>query len=291
MEQSWIEQRSKETKTVGLIGIIANIFLFIIKITVSLATKSHALLADSINSGTDILSSLMTFIGGKIAGEPSDEGHNYGHGKAEYVFSLIISMIMGYLALKIAFDGVNALIFKNHLEFSVSLVIVCLITIFTKYILYFYTNLIGKQTNNILIMANSKDHINDVYTTMSVLAGVLATKLNIFWLDGVVAVLISIRIFYTAVEFFMESYNVLLDAALPEKELAKIKEIIHSYKEIKHLDKITSKSTGTSFIVIIKVAVDGNMTVRESHDIVGKMKAEILEQDNIHDVIVHVNPD
>ena len=138
MEQSWIEERSKETKAVGIAGMVANIFLFIIKITVSFATNSHALLADSINSGTDILSSLMTFIGGKIAGEPSDEGHNYGHGKAEYIFSLIISIIMGYLSLKIAFDGMNALILKNHVEFSISLVIVCLITIFTKYILYFY---------------------------------------------------------------------------------------------------------------------------------------------------------
>ncbi len=290
MEQSWIEERSKETKAVGLVGIIANIFLFIIKMVVSLATKSHALLADSINSGTDILSSLMTFIGGKIAGEPSDDGHNYGHGKAEYVFSLIISLVMGYLALKIVVDGVNSLVMKDHIEFSTSLIIVCLITIFTKFILYFYTNMIGKKANNILVLANSKDHINDVYTTISVLIGVIATYFKIFWLDGVVAILISIRIFYTAVEFFMESYNVLLDASIPEKELAKIKEIINSYKQIKHIDKITSKATGTAYIIIIKVSVDGDMTVRESHDIVGKMKAEILEEENVHDVIVHVNP-
>ena len=104
-----LEERSKETKKVGIVGIIGNVFLFVIKIIVAILSKSNAMLADSINSGTDVLSSLMTLIGGKIAGEPSDEDHNYGHGKAEYIFSLIISLIMGYLALKIAWNGINSL--------------------------------------------------------------------------------------------------------------------------------------------------------------------------------------
>ena len=77
-----IVDRSKQTKKVGVIGIAGNLFLFIIKIFISLATKSQSMLADSINSATDILSSLMTFIGGKISGNSSDENHNYGYGKA-----------------------------------------------------------------------------------------------------------------------------------------------------------------------------------------------------------------
>ena len=291
MNHEKIELRSKETQRVGIIGMIGNVFLFLIKIVVAISSGSHAMLADSINSGTDILSSVMTLIGGKIAGEPSDEGHNYGHGKAEYIFSLIISIIMGYLAIKIAWDGIVALLNKSIVEFSWALIIVCIITIVTKCSLYFYTNMVGKKENNILILANSKDHINDVYTTLSVLAGVLATKLNIFFLDGIVAIGISIRIFYTAVEFFLESYNVLLDASMSEKELTKIKDIISSYEQIRHVDKITSKATGNAFVLIVKVSVDGNMTVRESHDIVGKMKSEILKMDNVYDVIVHVNPD
>ena len=100
-----ITGRSKQTKKIGILGIVGNLFLFIIKIVISMITKSQSMLADSINSATDILSSLMTFVGGKISGNSSDASHNYGYGKAEYVFSLIISLIMGYLAIKISVDG------------------------------------------------------------------------------------------------------------------------------------------------------------------------------------------
>lgn len=291
MNDEELEKRSKETQKVGVIGIIGNIFLFTIKIIIALATKSNAMFADSINSGTDILSSLMTFIGGKIAGEPSDNGHNYGHGKAEYIFSLIISLIMGYLAIKIAWNGIESLINETKFEFTYALIIVCLITIITKFCLYKYTHKIGEKSNNILILANSQDHINDVYTTSSVLVGTTAALFDLYWLDGIVAIGIAIRICYSAIEFFKQSYDVLLDKSMPEKEIEEIKTTIKSYKEIDHIDKVTSKAVGNSFIVIIKVSVDGNMTVRESHDIVGKMKAEIMKQENVYDVVVHVNPE
>lgn len=290
MSSTELEKRSKETQKVGIIGIVGNVFLFVIKIAIALISKSNAMLADSINSGTDVLSSLMTFIGGKIAGEPSDEDHNYGHGKAEYIFSLIISLIMGYLAIKIAWNGINSLINDTKFEFTYALVIVCIVTIITKFTLYKYTHKIGQKSNNILILANSQDHINDVYTTASVLIGTTAALVDLYWLDSVVAIGIAIRICYSAIEFFMQSYNVLLDVSMTEKEIEEIREIIKSHDKIDHIDKVTSKAVGNSFVVIIKVSVDGEMTVRESHDIVGKMKAEVMKLKNVYDVIVHVNP-
>lgn len=290
MKAEQLEERSKETKKVGIVGIIGNVFLFVIKIIVALSFKSNAMLADSINSGTDVLSSLMTLIGGKIAGEPSDEDHNYGHGKAEYIFSLIISIVMGYLAIKIAWTGINSLIDGSEFEFSFALILVCIITIVTKFSLYCYTKKIGEKSSNILILANSQDHINDVYTTLSVLVGIFAGLINLYWLDGVVAIIIAIRILYTAIEFFMQSYNVLLDVSMSEEEIKEISEIIKKYKKIDHIDKITSKAVGNSFIVIVKVSVDGNMTVSESHEVAGKLKADILCLKNVYDVVVHINP-
>ena len=85
--------KNKAIKKVGIYGIIGNIFLLIIKAIVGFTSKSQAMIADSINSAGDIFASLMTFIGNKIASEPNDEDHNFGHGKAEYIFSLIISIL------------------------------------------------------------------------------------------------------------------------------------------------------------------------------------------------------
>lgn len=285
-----ITMRSNETKKIGIIGILGNLFLFIIKIIISIISRSQAMFADSVNSATDILSSLMTYIGGKISGEPSDYDHNYGHGKAEYIFSLIISVITIYLSLEIAIKGVKSLIIKNEFEFSIWLILVCIVTIITKIILYIYTHSVGKKTDNILILANSQDHINDVLITFSVLAGIIAGKFNIFWIDGAIAIVIAVRICIAGIEIFKDSYRVLMDTAISDGEMQKIYDIVGQYGEVNHIDKITSKSVGNKFIVIVKISLDGEMTVNESHKIAGKIKADILKLKNIYDVIVHVNP-
>lgn len=284
------EIRSNETKKIGIIGIIGNLFLFIIKIIISIISKSQSMFADSINSASDILSSLMTYIGGKISGVPSDYNHDYGHGKAEYIFSMIISLITIYLSFTIAIKGVTSLIKQETFEFSMWLVIVCVVTIIVKSALYLYTRRKGKESENILILANAQDHINDVLVTLSVLLGVIAALFNIYWLDGIVAVGIAIRICCVGIQFFIESYKVLMDTSMSEGEKEKIYDIVKAYGEIDHIDKVTSKSVGNKYIVIVKVSVDGNMTVNESHKIAGKLKADILKIKNIYDVVVHINP-
>lgn len=289
METS-VDKKSNVTAKVGLVGILGNLFLFIIKIIVAVMSKSQAMLADSINSGTDILSSLMTLIGGKLAAEAPDKGHNYGHAKAEYVFSLIISLIMGYLAIKIAWDGAVSLIDRNVFEISWYLILVCVITMITKFFLYIYTHKIGEKNDDILILANAQDHKNDILVTASVLVGVIAAIFKIYWLDGIIAICIATRIFYVAIDFFVQSYTVLIDRSMDDVEIKEIESIIKTYKNIDHIDRITSKSTGKSFIVIVKVSVDGNMTVNESHQIAGKLKSDIMKLKNVYDVVVHINP-
>jgi cation diffusion facilitator family transporter len=285
-----IDERGRITQKVGVCGIIGNIFLFCIKIVIGLLSGSQAMIADSINSGTDILSSLMTFIGGKISGSPSDEDHNYGHGKAEYIFTMLISVITISLAMKITIDALHALIDKRTFIFSWWLVLVCIITIVVKLSLYIYTKKIGKKNYNLLILANSEDHINDVLITSSVLIGVFASLVKVYWLDILIAIGIAVRISYIGVSFFLESYNVLLDKSISEKEKKEIEDMILFDSKINHIDKITSKSVGNKFIIIIKLSVDGNMTVNESHSIATKIKYEVLKRENVYDVVVHVNP-
>ena len=103
-------------------------------------THSQAMIADSANSAGDIFASLMTWIGNKIASEPQDDSHNFGHGKAEYIFSLFISLSMLAVAFKLLYDSIFSLIFGSQMTFSWLLVIVCIITIVVKIALYFYTS-------------------------------------------------------------------------------------------------------------------------------------------------------
>ena len=139
-----MENRFESTKKAGILGIIGNIFLLIIKAIVGFVSKSQAMIADSINSAGDIFASLMTFIGNKIASIPSDEDHNLGHGKAEYIYSLLISIAMGLMSISVCKNSVLSLINKNTYKFNIWLIIVCLITIITKLILYLIYSLAKK---------------------------------------------------------------------------------------------------------------------------------------------------
>ena len=104
-----MEEKFADTKKAGILGIIGNIFLLIIKATVGFISKSQAMIADSVNSAGDIFASLMTFIGNRIASTPNDEDHNLGHGKAEYIFSMFISIAMILVSAKLFFDSINFL--------------------------------------------------------------------------------------------------------------------------------------------------------------------------------------
>lgn len=110
--------RFEVTKKAGMLGIIGNIFLLIIKSIVGIISHSQSMLADAANSAGDIFASLMTFIGNKIASEPDDDSHNFGHGKAEYIFSLFISIAMILVAFTLLYNSIVSLIKQSKLIFS-----------------------------------------------------------------------------------------------------------------------------------------------------------------------------
>lgn len=185
------------TKKAGIFGIFGNIFLLVIKSTIGLITGSQAMIADSVNSAGDIFASFMTFIGNKIASKPGDSNHNFGHGKSEYIFSLLISISMIAVSIKLLIDSISSLILKNELAFSIYLVIVCIVTIVIKALLYIYTNSVYKKFNNILLKANAKDHFNDCIVTSFTLISILFASQGIYWVDSVVGIGIAIWICYS----------------------------------------------------------------------------------------------
>ena len=131
--------RFKATKRASVLGIIGNLFLAIIKGIIAVISNSQSLLADAFNSTGDILSSLMTYIGNRISSKKADDDHNLGHGKAEYIFSMSISISMILVSAKLLYDSVLTLILGSELQFSWFLIVVCIVTIITKLCLYFYT--------------------------------------------------------------------------------------------------------------------------------------------------------
>lgn len=278
------------TKKAGIYGMIGNIFLLMIKAMVGFMSRSQAMIADSFNSAGDIFASLMTFIGNKIASVPNDKDHNLGHGKAEYIFSMFISISMIFVASKLLYDSIVTLVLGSELQFSWFLVTVCIATILTKLFLFLYTKQAYRKHPNILLEANMKDHRNDCVVTTFTLLSVLLTLVGIYWFDGMVGIGISLWICYTGVTIFIESYNVLMDISVDDKTKDLILDIAHSYKEIKEVEDILSTPVGSKYLVFLTIALDGNMSTFESHELADSLEKNVNGLDKIYKTVVHVNP-
>lgn len=285
-----MEEKFEATKKAGIYGIIGNIFLLLIKTIIGFISQSQAMIADSVNSAGDIFASLMTFIGNRIASVPNDEDHNFGHGKAEYIFSMFISIAMILVSAKLLFDSIATLILGSKFQFSWVLVAVCFATIVTKLFLYLYTLKTYRKYNSILLEANMKDHRNDCIVTTFTLISTLLTLANIYWFDSVVGIGISIWICYTGITIFIESYNVLMDISVDDKTKSLILDISHTYKEIKKVEDIVSTPVGDRYLVFITIGVDGNMSTFESHKLADNLEQSINGLEKIYKTVVHVEP-
>ena len=284
-------KKFKQIKRASILGIIGNIFLLIIKGIVGFTTNSRSMIADTFNSLGDIVSSIMTFIGNKISSIPRDDDHNLGHGKAEYIYSLLISIIIIYMSYKVFKDSLISIINKTEYQFSYFLIIVCIITILTKLSLFIYTNRISKKYNNVLIKANSIDHKNDMILTTLNLIAIILSKQGIYFIDGLVGLIIGLFILISGIKIFKESYNVLMDKSLDVETKEKVYKIINKHKEIKKVQHFNSTPVGYQYQISFTIFVDGNLSTFESHKIANKLEKEIDKKlPEIYLTVIHVNP-
>ena len=285
-----MEDRYSDINKANIAGILGNVFLLIIKFIVGFLSKSQAMISDAANSAGDIFASLMSSIGSKIASRTEDETHNFGHGKAEYIFSLFISLSMIIIAGKLCFDSAMSLINPSKVAYPVWLIIVCIITIITKFSLFIYTKIIAKKTDSILVTSLQKDHRNDVLVTTCTLASVILNILGIYWFDGIVGMGISVVIAISGIRIFIESYNILMDKSIDEFTKNKILSILQKYEDIQKFNHFSSTPVGYRYLISISIFVDGNMSTFESHEIADKLEKELNNLDEVYLSIIHVNP-
>jgi cation diffusion facilitator family transporter len=283
--------RFKAANRASIFGIVGNIFLFVIKVIVGFISSSQAMIADAFNSASDILSSFMTYIGNRVASKDADEDHNLGHGKAEYIYSMLISVVMFILGGKILIDSIMSIINPEKYHFTMWLVIVCIVTILVKLCLYLYTRSIGKKYHNLLVEANSKDHRNDVIITSTNLIAAICSLYGIYIIDGIVGLGISLWIIYTAIKIYKDSYDVLMDKTISSETKDKVLAIIEEHDEVLKIQHFNATPVGYRYMVNFSIFVDGNLSTFESHDIANRLEKEIAKRvPEIYLTVIHVNP-
>lgn len=283
-----MKNKYKNIKIASILGMIFNIILAIMKGIVGFFTMSQAMIADFYNSFSDVFSSLMTFIGNHISSKPRDKDHNLGHGKAEYIFSFVIALVSIQLGISIF----KSSLFDNTIiKFSWLLIIVNILTIVVKMGLFIYTNRISKKYNNILMLANSLDHRNDVLVTSFNLLSSVLLYFGISYIDRIVGFGIGIWIIVQGVQILITSYNVLMDKSLDDSLKYEIINLVKSHKEVKRLNHFNATPIGYRYQISFTIFVDGNLTTFESHEIANYLEEEIHDRfKDIYLTVIHVNP-
>lgn len=287
----YISRKQNIVKNISLLGMIGNFFLLIIKLIVGTISSSQSMIADALHSIEDMMSSIVSYIAVKISSKPSDNQHPYGYGKVEYTFSFLISIIMIVISITMIKETISNMIYGVKVTFNIWMLIVCIVTIIIKLGLYIYSNRMYRITNNILIRAGRDDHRNDIFITVSVLISSIASIFGLYFIDYIFGIIISSFIAIVGIRIFKLSYKVLIDTNLCEEKIDDIISKVNEYDEVKNVDKIIGKPVGDKYVIILKIAMNKNLNIHNSHDVESVIKKRLLvENDYIHDVIIHVNP-
>lgn len=281
----------KSVAGVGMLGVIGNLFLSFIKLVSGVLFSSQAMIADAVNSLMDIFASFMTLMGGRISSKPRDQDHQFGHGKAEFVFSLFVSMSMIAGGLFIFLSSLKSMIVGKGVEFSYLLFGTCLVTILVKFFLYCSTREVFLDTKSLLVYSNMIDHRNDMIITSFTLLSVIFSYFSISLFDSIVGMGISIVICFSGLKIFLESYRVLMDCALSSEDARKMQDFILKQKGVEGITKFETAPAGQQYMLILSILVDGNLTTFESHHIADELEKHILNTfPSILLVTIHVNP-
>ncbi|MDY3004327.1 MAG: cation diffusion facilitator family transporter, partial [Christensenella hongkongensis] len=245
-----MEDRFSSGKKVALLGIGVNIILLLIKLWAGYVSSSQAMIADGFNSMGDVFASTVTLFGSLYAAKPKDADHAWGHGKAEYIASLIIGFSMVVMAVYTASGSVESLAKNEILDFSWWLVGVAVVTIFAKACLYAYCIRKSRQYNSILIKANAQDHRNDVFVTSGTLAAIFLSVIGWHFMDGVIGIAISAWIVYSGISIVMDSARVLMDQTAGSATIEEYKKEIMEIDGIAHVDSVNTKPVGAKSILI-----------------------------------------
>lgn len=271
------------------LSILVYILLALMKLTVGYAFKSTSLRADGLNNFTDVISSVTILIGLRAARKPADSNHPYGHWKAEPIASLITSFAMLFVGFQVLQSTINRLLSGDVVPPNSLAAIAALIGTVVMLGVYKYNLNLSKQVQSSGLVAVAKDNLADALTSLATAVAILASGLGWEWIDGIMAVIVSLIILKTGIEVFRESTFSLSDG-FHETELEEYHAAVIELPQVRKIASLKARMYGTNIYADITILVDSKMTVQEGHDITEKIEQLLYEKFDVMHTDVHVEP-
>jgi len=273
------------------IAFIGNVSISIFKFIVGMLTGSKGLVADSIHSAADAVSSFFILIALKISGKPRDEGHPFGHGKVEYISPILASVFIFICATMIFLDALHS--FKtgpSNIPDNPA-ILATLLCLLYSYFMYSSTKCAGTQLNSPALLADAAESKADTLASVAVLLGLIGSKLGFLYADTIAATVVAILVFRISVEMFFKGVNGLIDVSMDKEFLEEIKKLCCDIKGVEGVRNLRSRCMGQKCLVDIDIDISKKKTVLEAHQVSEQIKRTIRESiEGIADVHVKAFP-
>jgi len=289
-------QRARRSIRAVNLGLAANILLAALKTTIGVVGRSPALLADGINSTSDVAYSVVVRVFMGLAGKPADPEHPYGHRQLESIAALVVGSFVITTAVAIFWDAVNTVydLLMGQGSFggaAVSALWVALFTVALKLGLTVITRRIGRQTKNPAVLALAYDHRNDVFSALAAAGGIFLGRMGHPWVDPLAGALVALIILRTGIEILRESSAELMDT-VPGAELAQqIADLLLAVPGVQAVEEILAHRFGPYLVVNVTIGVDGVLSVAAGDAIASRVEQALYENvEFLRQVHVHYHP-
>ncbi|MFC1960793.1 cation diffusion facilitator family transporter [Chloroflexota bacterium] len=278
------------------IGLVVNIILAGLKTSIGIIGHSPALLADGINSTVDVAYYVVVGFFIRVARQPPDEEHPYGHRQFESIAGIAVGAFVITTGITIFWNATNTIfeLVTGTTDFSGASQLalwVALLTVAIKLILTAYTRRIGRQTKSSTVMALAYDHRNDVFSALAATVGILLGRMGYFWVDPLAGAIVALVILRTGIEIIMEASGDLITPNPSNELTSEITTLLTSIHGVQQVEELYVQHFGPYMTVDVTIGVDGNLTVTEGHRIASLVEKTLY--DNIlmmRRVHVHYHP-
>ncbi len=299
MAENQIEFRQKEIVRITLVGTVINAILIVLKFAAGILGNSAAMVADGVHSLSDFLTDFVVIVMLKISSKPSDEDHDFGHGKYETLATTIIGLLLILVGGGILWSGSikiygfliddEELVSPGWFAFWAAIA-----SILMKEGIYQYTMVKSKTLNSEALVANAWHHRSDALSSIGTAIGIgAACFLGSKWaiLDPLAAVIVSFFIFKVAIQLIKSSVNQLLESSLPKEVEKEIENIVNSYSGVTEMHNLRTRQVGVNYAITMHVRMDGNISLYESHEKVDQIEKKLKERFGHQTIIsIHVEP-
>lgn len=290
-----VSEEKSMIRKISLVSIIGNIILSGFKLFAGIFGNSGAMISDAVHSLSDVFTTFIALIGIKISKKGPDEKHPYGHERFEGVASVFLGVLLFITGVLIGKEGLSKIIEGNYDAIAIPgtiALVAAVSSIVVKEAMYWYTRYYAKKLNSSVFMADAWHHRSDAFSSVGSLIGVAGAMLGFPILDAVASVVICLFILKVSVDIIREALKKLTDTSCGKSFDEKLSEYVSRQKEVLCVDSLHSRMFGDKVYVDLEIRMDGNRSLRETHEIVELIHENVeREFPNIKHIMIHVNPE